>query len=101
MDPKLDPPRCLAGAAAASPGEDAGSGPPEADDEAEESPRFGDYVDHFVFGLCEVMVVRGDRMKIRDVKPPAKLREIHTGAMKILRPVERDGRRVFPLVRRS
>lgn len=75
--------------------------PKEADDESEEGPRFGDFVDHFVFGLCEVMVIRGDRMKIRDVKPPGKLREIHTGAVKVLHPVERDGRRVFPLVRRT
>jgi hypothetical protein len=70
------------------------------DDEAEEAPKFGDRVDHFVFGLCDVMVVREERMKIRDVGG-GRLREIHLGAVKVLPPVEEDGRRVFKLVRRG
>jgi hypothetical protein len=71
------------------------------DDEADEAPRYGDQVDHFVFGLCDVMVVKGERMKIRDVHGPGRLREIHIGAVKVLRPVERNGRRVFKLVKRG
>jgi hypothetical protein len=70
------------------------------DDEADEVPKFGDRVDHFVFGLCDVMVVRGERMKIREVKGPGKLREIHVGPFKVLRPVEVDGKRVFRLMKR-
>ncbi len=69
------------------------------DDEADEAPRFGDQVDHFVFGLCDVMVVREERMKIRDTGG-GRLREIHLGAIKLLKPTELGGRRVFKLVRR-
>ena len=70
------------------------------DDEADEAPRYGDRVDHFVFGLCDVMVVREERMKIRDVSGGGKLREIHLGAVKVLKPTLEDGRRVFKLARR-
>ena len=66
--------------------------PPE-DEETEEEPRYGDYVDHFVFGLCEVMTVRDERMKIRNVTGVRKLREIHLGAMKVLKPTEQQGKR--------
>lgn len=71
------------------------------DDETEEMPRFGDRLEHFVFGLCDVMVVKGERIKIRDVAPPHRLREIHIGAMKLLAPTERDGHRTFKLVKRN
>jgi hypothetical protein len=71
------------------------------DDEAEEVPNFGDRVDHFVFGLCDVMVVRGERLKIREVNPPNRLREIHVGPFKVLRPVELDGKRVFRMLKRT
>ncbi|HVW27315.1 MAG TPA: PPC domain-containing DNA-binding protein [Polyangiaceae bacterium] len=70
------------------------------DDEADEAPRYGDRVDHFVFGLCDVMVVREERMKIRDVSGGGKLREIHLGAVKVLKPTIEDGRRVFKLARK-
>ena len=71
------------------------------DEEAEELPRYGDRVDHFVFGLCDVMVVRGERMKIKDVHGPGRLREIHVGAVKVLPPTVLDGKRVFRLARRT
>jgi hypothetical protein len=74
--------------------------PPADDDEADEAPRYGDRVDHFVFGLCDVMVVREERMKIRDVSRGGKLREIHLGAVKVLKPTTEDGRRVFKLARK-
>ena len=70
------------------------------DDEADEAPRYGDRVDHFVFGVCDVMVVREERMKIRDVSGGGKLREIHLGAVKVLKPTVEDGRRVFKLARK-
>jgi hypothetical protein len=70
------------------------------DDEADETPRGGDFVDHFVFGVCEVMTVRDERMKIREVKG-GKLREISVGAMKVLKPIEENGHKLFKLVRRS
>ena len=70
------------------------------DDEADEAPRYGDRVDHFVFGLCDVMVVREERMKIRDVSGGGKLREIHLRAVKVLKPTIEDGRRVFKLARK-
>jgi hypothetical protein len=74
--------------------------PGDDDDEADEAPRYGDRVDHFVFGLCDVMVVREERMKIRDVSGGGKLREIHLGAVKVLKPTIEDGRRVFKLARK-
>jgi hypothetical protein len=71
------------------------------DDEAEELPRYGDRVHHHVFGLCDVMVVREERMKIRDASGTGRLREIHLGAMKVLKPTVEDGHRVFKLVRKG
>jgi len=92
-------PAASASAPAAAP--TARSAAPEGDDdEAEEVPRYGDRVDHFVFGLCDVMVVREERMKIRDASGGGKLREIHLGAVKVLKPTVEDGRRVFKLARK-
>lgn len=71
------------------------------DDEPDELPKYGDRVDHFVFGLCDVMVVRGDRLKIRDVNGPGRLREIAIGAVRVLPFEEHDGKRVFRLVKRG
>lgn len=74
---------------------------PHEEEETEEAPKYGDRVHHFVFGLCDVMVVRGDRLKIRDLKGPGRLREIHLNAVKVLPPTVEDGKRVFKLVKRS
>jgi hypothetical protein len=71
------------------------------DDETDEAPKYGDRVSHFVFGLCDVMVVRGERMKIRDVHGPGRLREIHLNAVKVLAPTVEDGKRVFKLAKRT
>jgi hypothetical protein len=86
-----------AAVAAASP---ESAAPEEDDDESDELPRYGDRVDHFTFGLCDVMVVRGDRMKIRDVHGTGRLREVHLRVLKVLHPEVRDGKRVFKLARR-
>jgi hypothetical protein len=71
------------------------------DDETDEAPKYGDRVHHFVFGLCDVMVVRGERMKIRDVHGAGRLREIHLNAVKVLAPTVEDGKRVFKLAKRT
>ena len=47
------------------------------------------------------MTVRGERMKIRDVHGPGRLREIHLTAVKVLAPTVEDGKRVFKLAKRS
>lgn len=75
--------------------------PHDDDDETDEAPKYGDRVSHFVFGLCDVMVVRGERMKIRDVHGPGRLREIHLNAVKVLAPTVEDGKRVFKLAKRT
>jgi hypothetical protein len=87
-------------AAAAREGASGGAEPDE-DEESDELPAYNDRVIHPVFGLCDVMVVRGERLKIRDVEGTKRLREIHLGVMKVLRPVEQDGRRVFRLAKRD
>jgi hypothetical protein len=74
--------------------------PPEDDDEADELPKAGDRVDHFVFGLCEVLVVRGERLKITDIAT-GKLKEISVGPFKVGKPVVVDGKRVFKLTKRA
>ena len=73
---------------------------PVADEEADELPVQGDRIDHFVFGLSDVMVVQGERFKIREVGG-GKLREIHVGPFRLSKPVVRDGKRVFKLVKRG
>lgn len=75
--------------------------PHDDDDETDEAPKYGDRVNHFVFGLCDVMVIRGERMKIRDVHGPGRLREIHLNAVKVLAPTVEDGKRVFKLAKRT
>jgi hypothetical protein len=86
--------------AAAAPAAPARSPAPVVDEEADELPLQGDRIDHFVFGLCDVMVVTGERFKIREIGG-GKLREIHVGPFRLSKPVVRDGKRVFKLVKRS
>jgi hypothetical protein len=75
--------------------------PQDDDEETDEAPKYGDRVHHFVFGLCDVMVIRGERMKIRDVHGPGRLREIHLSAVRVLPPTVEDGKRVFKLAKRT
>jgi hypothetical protein len=98
----LSEPRSAPSAPEAQGEKSAGTAPaadPGDDDESDEAPRYGDRVDHFVFGLCDVMVVREERMKIRAAEG-GKLREIHLRAVKVLKPTVEDGRRVFKLARK-
>jgi hypothetical protein len=77
----------------------AGSGDPGAG--AEPVPKYGDQVEHPTFGLCDVMVVREQRMKIRLVGAGGHMKEISVGALKVHPPEDRGGKRVFKLTKRE
>jgi hypothetical protein len=65
------------------------------------SPEAGDLVDHFAFGLCEVVTSDGDRLKIRDAKQPGRIREVSMTMLNVLEPTESEGKRLFRLARRG
>jgi hypothetical protein len=65
------------------------------------SPEAGDLVDHFAFGLCEVVTSDGDRLKIRDAKQPGRIREVSMSMLNVLQPTESEGKRLFRLARRG
>lgn len=67
----------------------------EEEDEAEE-PEPGDLVEHFAFGLCEVIRVSGDQLTLRDRKS-GRIREVRHGFLKITGPIEHEGKRLFEL----
>ncbi len=64
-------------------------------------PEPGDRVQHFAFGLCDVLGAEGDRLKLRDVKGGGRVREISTNTLTIEAPKLRDGYKVFRLSRGS
>jgi hypothetical protein len=64
-------------------------------------PEAGDLVEHFAFGLCEVLTSDGDRLRIRDLKQPGRVREVSMTMLKVMSPTESDGKRMFRLARRS
>jgi hypothetical protein len=73
------------------------------DDDSEpfqELPGRADLVEHFAFGLCEVLKVEGDRLVLRDLRGPGRIREIASEKLSITGPVEHDGKRLFKLSRR-
>jgi hypothetical protein len=75
-------------------------------DEEEEvepaAPEAGDLVDHFAFGVCEVLTSDGDRLKIRDVGGPGgRIREVSLSMLRVVGPTEVDGKRQFRLVRKG
>jgi len=73
----------------------------DTDDEgATELPRRGDLVHHFSFGLCEVLNVSGDRLRIRDARGPGRIRHIFVDALRVIGPSAQDGKRLFKLVRK-
>jgi hypothetical protein len=73
----------------------------EPDEEVEQQePERGDLVHHFAFGWCEVIMVNGERLKLRDVKGPGRIREISIDMLVVQGPSEKDGRRAFKLSRR-
>lgn len=66
-----------------------------------EEPERGDLVQHFAFGVCEVLNVTGDRLLIRDLSRAGRVLEIHVDMLVVHPPVERDGKRLFRLSRRG
>lgn len=72
--------------------------PEEADEPTLPEP--GDWVEHFAFGMCEVLSVTGDRLVLRDHKKPGRIREIASERLAITGPVEHQGHRLFRLNRR-
>ncbi len=87
--------------AEAAPGVAVGSAAEMPDEETALEPEVGDLVHHFAFGLCEVLMVSGDRLKIRDVAETARVREISIERLKVEGPTEERGRRLFTLVRKG
>jgi hypothetical protein len=76
--------------------------PAVADDAEDEGvlPERGDLVEHFAFGMCEVVLATGERLVLRDVGGRGRTREIESGRLSITGPVEHDGRRLFRLAKR-
>jgi hypothetical protein len=74
-----------------------------ADDEQGEqlTPEAGDLVQHFAFGLCEVVTSDGDRLRLRDVEGPRRVREVAMSMLRVNGPTESDGKRLFQLERRG
>jgi hypothetical protein len=64
-------------------------------------PEAGDLVDHFAFGVCEVLTSDGDRLKIRDVPGPGRIREVSLSMLRVMAPTESEGKRMFRLVRKG
>jgi hypothetical protein len=71
------------------------------EDEPVELPERGDLVEHFAFGLCEVLSATGDRLVVRDLKGPGRIREIASERLGVSGPFEHDGKRLFRLTRRG
>ncbi len=64
-------------------------------------PERGDLVRHFAFGLCEVLQDTGDRLKLRDLHGPGRIREIALDMLDISPPTEANGKRTFKLSRKT
>lgn len=76
----------------------------QAEPEEEEepgTPERGDLVHHFAFGWCEVLRVNGERLMLRDLKGPGRIREIIVDVLDVAGPSEKDGKRAFKLTRRQ
>jgi len=74
---------------------------PEDDDEVRPMPERGDLAEHFAFGICEVLTVTGDRLVLRDLKGPGRIREIASERLDVTGPTEFDGKRLYRLTRRT
>lgn len=80
-----------------------GIGGPRHEEESEpahELPERGDLVEHFAFGLCEVLKVEGDRLVLRDLRGQGRIREIASEKLAVSGPTEHDAKRLFKLSRR-
>jgi hypothetical protein len=72
----------------------------EEDAAGSESPERGDLVQHFAFGLCEVLSAAGERLVLRDAGGNGRIREVAIDRLAVTGPVEHDGKRLFRLERR-
>lgn len=73
----------------------------EEEEEEPPQPERGDLVHHFAFGWCEVLMVNGDRLKLRDITGPGRIREVAIDRLDVRGPTEKDGKRAFKLTRRA
>ncbi len=75
----------------------------DTEDEVEAlTPEAGDMVDHFAFGICEILTADGDRLRIRDVQGPGRIREVSLDMLTVMSPAAADGgKRLFRLVRKT
>ncbi len=64
-------------------------------------PQAGDLVQHFAFGLCEVLMAADEHLKIRDLKGPGRIREIRLGMLTVHGPTDKDGKKLFRLERKN
>ncbi|HVY28270.1 MAG TPA: hypothetical protein VHB79_17055 [Polyangiaceae bacterium] len=71
------------------------------EDEEPQRPERGDLVRHFAFGLCEVLQDTGDRLKLRDLHGPGRIREIAVDMLEISPAPAHNGKRVFKLSRKA
>jgi hypothetical protein len=74
--------------------------PAEEHDEDEPLPERGDLVEHFAFGRAEVLSIEGDRLVLRDLYGPGRIREIALDRLSIKGPLEHDGKRMYKLDKR-
>jgi hypothetical protein len=74
---------------------------PADDDETGPMPERGDVVEHFAFGLCEVLSVAGERLVLRDLRGPGRIREIALDRLAVTGPGEHDGKRLYRLTKRA
>lgn len=68
--------------------------------EDEPLPERGDLVEHFAFGRAEVLSVEGDRLVLRDLYGPGRIREIALDRLTVTGPLEHAGKRLFKLDKR-
>lgn len=73
----------------------------ERDSEEEWLPERGDLVQHFAFGVGEVLSADGDRLTTRDLAGTGRVRELRTSHLLIGAPTVQDGKRLFVLARRK
>lgn len=71
------------------------------DEDDGHGPQEGDLVEHFAFGLCDVLRSDGERLHIRDVNGPTRVREVSTTMLKVMPPTEHDGKKLYRLLRRT
>lgn len=64
-------------------------------------PEPGDLVQHFSFGLCEVLMGDDERLKIRDIDGPGRIREIRLDMLTVTGPRDREGKRLYRLERKN